>query len=255
MDPGKEDASGFPGSVARRYKLARSDFLQHLAAIAASISHPPLTVFQALQTGSGERPLLLTFDDGGVSGSTVIADLLEERGWRGHFFIATNFIGRPGFLSPEQIRRLAQRGHVVGSHSCSHPVRMSRCRWEELIGEWGRSVKILEEILGRPVQVASVPGGYYSRGVAQAAARVGLRVIFNSEPTIRARTVEGCTVLGRYSVYWANPAYTAAQLATGHLWTCAQQSLFWNLKKLAKLLGGNHYLTLWRAVLGHRSSA
>jgi len=81
---------------------------------------------------------------------------------------------RRASLPAEQIRDLHQRGHIIGSHSCSHPKRMSFCSRAELLQEWGRSCEILAGILGAPVTVASVPGGFYSRAVAEAAAEAGI---------------------------------------------------------------------------------
>src|SRR5262249_51253399 len=145
-------------------------------------------------------PFFITFDDGGVSAYDEVATLLDKRRWPGHFLITTDCIGRAGFLSKEQIRGLRKRGHVIGSHSCSHPSRMSECSWQQLIVEWHSSVAILSDILGEAVVVASVPGGYYSRAVAEAAARAGVRALFTSEPVIRHQQVDGCYVLGRYTL-------------------------------------------------------
>src|SRR2546423_2779141 len=93
-------SSGFPSAGARVYKLAREEFSRHLNAIA------------------GANPdTLLTFDDGGVSFYETIAPALEERGWRGYFFVATDWIGSRGFLTARQIRDLRSRGHGIGTHS------------------------------------------------------------------------------------------------------------------------------------------
>src|SRR5205814_3965453 len=81
---------------------------------------------------------VITFDDGGISAMTA-ADLLEARGFSGHFFVTVNFVGTRGFVGKDDIRELARRGHVVGSHSCSHPLRMGRCAWPQLVDEWTRS--------------------------------------------------------------------------------------------------------------------
>ena len=42
-----------------------------------------------------------------------VADELEQMGWRGHFFITSDWIGRRGFLTAGQIRELRRRGHVA----------------------------------------------------------------------------------------------------------------------------------------------
>ena len=242
----QDDASGFPGAGAARYKLTCADFREHMQAVAGAIRERLITITDLLG-GQSSAPLL-TFDDGGVS-SEVIAGMLESRGWRGHFFVTTDYIGAATFLAKEQIRDLHRRGHVIGSHSCSHPPRMSFCTREQLLEEWHKSCAVLADILGEPVTVASVPGGFYSRAVATTAAQAGIKVLFNSEPTSRPRTVEGCLVLGRYTVYRGMPAEAAAALAAGRLGPRWRQSFAWNVKKVAKAVGGRVYLSLRERLL------
>ena len=157
-------------------------FAKHLAALAETLARGPSTVGELLTGTMSRAPWLITFDDGGVSAYTEIADRLEEKNWRGHFLIATGFISRRGFLSSEQIRELRRRGHVIGTHSDSHPLRMAACSWEQLVREWSTSVAKLSDILGEQIEIASVPGGHYSRRVAEAAARAGIKALFTSEP-------------------------------------------------------------------------
>src|SRR2546430_1924476 len=120
---GREDASGFPGGDAARYKLSPDAFRSHLRAIDGARTGPALTVDTAHPDGA-RPPVLLTFDDGGSS-AMWIADALERFGWRGHFFATAAYIDRPGFLNRTELRALRSRGHVVGSHSYSHPLRMA----------------------------------------------------------------------------------------------------------------------------------
>ena len=86
VENGDFESSGFPGEGAHVYKLRREDFARHLDAIAAA--GPAVGTIRDLKPS----PVLLTFDDGGVSFHHPIADLLEQRGWRGHFFITTDRI-------------------------------------------------------------------------------------------------------------------------------------------------------------------
>lgn len=173
-----------------------------------------------------------------------IAGLLEQHGWRGHFFITTGRIGTPGFLAAPQLRDLRARGHVIGSHSVSHPLRMAALSRAELEREWRDSVRALEDILGEAVPVASVPGGLYSRTVGETAQEAGIRVLFNSEPTSRPAWVRNCRLLGRYYIQRQMTADVAAQFARGAgpmLW---KQSLLWKAKKMAKAAGGSAYLAV-----------
>jgi peptidoglycan/xylan/chitin deacetylase (PgdA/CDA1 family) len=243
------DSSGFPGPEAAKYKLPRQEFKAHLAAAAQAHVAGAITVQDVLRGTSSAIPMLITFDDGGSSAVHPVADLLENLDWRGHFFITTGQIGKRGFMTPAQIRDLHERGHVVGSHSYSHPTRMSHCDDKKLAEEWTRSVEMLSDLLGEKIGIASVPGGYYSRRVAQSAAAAGVQILFNSEPTTRITRVSGCFVLGRYTVVRGMPARLSGRLASADGAARSRQWIFWNLKKTAKAVGGKHYLIARRYLL------
>ena len=208
-------------------------------AIKHSLRREPATGPDLLARPPADCPVLLTFDDGGVSAVTHVADMLDEFDWKAHFLITAGRIGTPGFLDGPQIQELRRRGHIIGSHSYSHPIRMAHCSAAELDDEWQRSVLCLTGILGEPIQVASVPGGYYSRPVALAAARAGIKLLFTSEPVTRSQTVDGCLVLGRFTAKRGHPPQRSAAIAAGDRRLQISEYLYWNAKKAAKaLLGG-----------------
>jgi peptidoglycan/xylan/chitin deacetylase (PgdA/CDA1 family) len=241
--------SGFEGADADVYKLPEALFAEHLERIAGlgdgrarvlERAEPP----KAPQAGGAA--VLFTFDDGGVTALEPTARLLERQGWRGHFFVVTERLGRPGFLSHGQVRELRARGHVVGSHSHTHPAAFSTLPYGRMLDEWRRSRQALEEILGEPVWCASVPGGYYSRAVARAAREAGYQLLFNSEPEQYPRVTEGLWVLGRYGIQRGTSARMALALARANRWPRTVQSLTWNAKKPLKKLGGPAWLAFRR---------
>lgn len=248
------DASGFPGADAATYKLERKQFAEHLQAISERVPHGPIVIPELASWTGASAPLLITFDDGGISAYQPIADLLEARNWRGHFFVTTDYIDTPTFLNREQVRELHRRGHVIGSHSCSHPLRMSRCGWNELVQEWRASVEVLSDILDARVEVASVPGGHYSRKVAEAASLAGIKTLFTSEPTTGVERVGDCLVLGRYAIQRWTSTETAAALASNRIAPRLRQLLLWNAKKATKKLGGEYYLRVRKSLLAKTKS-
>ena len=239
-------SSGFPGEGANLYKLSLSSFQRHLDALTAAVGNSMGLL------GDG-RDVVLTFDDGGVSAITLIADELERRQLRGYFFVATDFVGEPGFMNKKQIRDLHSRGHVIGSHSCSHPPMLNRLPYDTILDEWRTSVERLSDWTGSAVTVASVPGGYYSKQVARAAAEAGIGTLFTSEPTDRVGMVDGCHILGRHSIQRDTPPSRAVDYATGAPLALAGEWAFWNAKKAAKRLGGPLYLRAREAVLARRN--
>ena len=237
-DPGE---SGFNSPGANRYKLS-------LRAFDSQISGLPRRRGRRRSPERGERrrdakaeAVRLTFDDGGVSFYTIVADMLEARGMHGYCFVTTNFIGQRGFLDTQQIRELDERGHVIGAHSASHPVRFSALARAAMLREWMESRKRLEDVLGHAVTTGSVPGGYFSRDVGRAAAQSGLSLLFNSEPVRSVRTIDGCAIAGRFVVRTGAPAEFARRIVHGEPWARSREWAAWNAKALVKPLLGSSY--------------
>jgi peptidoglycan/xylan/chitin deacetylase (PgdA/CDA1 family) len=246
VSPRAEDASGFPGRDAARYKVTTEGFDAHLRVIAeltlAALPAPP-----ALPASPA---LLITFDDGGASG-VAAADALERHGLRGCFLVTTNYIGTRGFLDEPAIRELDRRGHTIGSHSCSHPLRMGHCSWEQLLDEWTRSREVISNILGKAVTTASVPGGDYAPSVADAAAQAGYTRLFTSEPTDRPRRISGIELIGRFTICRWTSVSTLRSLVAGNWQPRARQALTWQVRKIGKRVAGDSYLRLRRILLRH----
>jgi peptidoglycan/xylan/chitin deacetylase (PgdA/CDA1 family) len=240
VDDGAEDSSGFVGRDAAFYKVTPRQLEAHLDAI--------------VDSGPGTSPgngFVATFDDGGVTAMTA-ADALERRGLRGQFLVTVNYIGTHGFVSKSDLRELESRGHSIGSHSCSHPLRMGHCTWSQLIHEWVHSRAVLSDLLSRDIRIGSIPGGDCPPRVARAAALAGYTKLFTSEPDRVPRHAHGVTLIGRFAVRRWTSARTAAALAAGRFFPCAQQALLWNARKLTKRFGGEQYLRLRRFLLGDR---
>ena len=215
--------SGFNSRTADRYKLYVREFEAQLG------------------NSNALGVARLTFDDGGVSFYTVVADQLETRGLHAYCFVTTDFIGRPGFLDAAQIRELDTRGHVIGTHSSSHPTRFSALSAEEMRREWTESRYRLEDVLGHAVTAGSVPGGYYSKEVGRAAAASGLFLLFNSEPVRAAYTIDGCAIAGRFTIRGGAPPDLARRLVHRAPWARSKEWAAWNAKGLVKPLLGSSY--------------
>ena len=222
--------SGFQRNGAVPFKLGVRQFREHLDAIAAAQRTAELVTGIDL-AGSGQH-LLLTFDDGGKSALTA-GEELSRRGWKGHFFITTGFIGHRTFLDAREIRQLRRAGHLVGSHSHTHPDIYRDLEPDRMTVEWRQSCDILAQILGEPCLSAAVPGGDISAAVLRSAGPAGLRYLFTSEPLLTPRIVGGCWILGRYCAKASTTPDEIARLARLQGWT--SKLLVRRLKGVARL--------------------
>lgn len=209
-------SSGFqvPGAIPYQHTL--DAFGQCLDAVASGPMPPSLvTEIDVSQPG---RHIMLTFDDGGKSAITV-AELLARRGWLGHFFIVTSLIGSRTFLDHGEIKAVRAAGHLVGSHSHTHPFIFRELPLERMLEEWRTSCDVLAQLLGEPIHTASVPGGDINARALQAADLAGLRYLFTSEPWLAPRRVGRCWILGRFSVKATTAPHQLRRLVRFRGWT------------------------------------
>jgi peptidoglycan/xylan/chitin deacetylase (PgdA/CDA1 family) len=230
----ERDRVGFAGPLAARYKLDPASFTAHLDAIAAT----------GLRVGLLDDPprpsVALSFDDGGGS-ATAIAAALEQRGWRGHFFVPTSRVGTDGFADAQSLRRLVEYGHRVGSHSHTHPTYMGALSRRQLDDEWLRSRELLASLLGAEPQTASVPGGFLSRAVLEAAAASGYSLLMTSEPTRRVAHVGAMEVVGRFAIREGTTPRAAAAYARADPRARARMWVEWRAKTAAKRVSPRVY--------------
>jgi peptidoglycan/xylan/chitin deacetylase (PgdA/CDA1 family) len=161
-----------------------------------------------------DRAALVTFDDGYRSNLTAAVPLLRQFGYPAVLFVPTDFIGRRNTFDegaePEEwicdwdeLRALERAGVAVQSHGASHRP-LSDLDAAARAQEMRRSRAILEEGLGRPVEVFCYP--YGDEGADREEAAAALR-----RAGYRAACLYGG---GPNSVPVVNP-YRLARLALG----------------------------------------
>ena len=215
--------SGFQTDGANHYKIQESAFDEQI---------------QQVKT----LPVTLTFDDGGVSFYTIIASILEKNNLRGHFYIATNRIGTDGFMTEAQILDLYKRGHVIGSHSYSHPSDFRVMPFEQRIKEWETSVERLSIITGSPVTEVSIPNGFLQEGDLKIFKSLGITTIFTSKLG-ENRQVDGMKILGRVGI---DNGMSAQQILSIISRGTAYKKMLLKQKVLSvtKAFLGNHYIKI-----------
>lgn len=185
--------SGFQRASALPYKHPKKEFLANLDII-KSANAPVITVNEL--DAVGEKAILLTFDDGGKS-FMYIAEQLDKYNLKGHFFITTDLIGDRLFVNRQNIVELHKNGHIIGSHSHTHPNIFYRLSYEAMLEEWKISKSVLEGIISDKVVCCSIPGGDADGNSYISAAECGYSYLFDSEITMNLRYEKNITIIGR----------------------------------------------------------
>lgn len=115
-----------------------------------------------------EKPVLLTFDDGYLDNYTAAFPLLQEYGYKGTFFIVTDFVdlGREGYMTWPMIEELSRAGHRIEPHSRTHPDLRDKDR-DGLIWELLGSQQTIAAHIGYTPRYFCYPGGDYNAETIQ----------------------------------------------------------------------------------------
>lgn len=234
------DSSGNVTDGSWRYKLSPEMFRKHLRVIAKSsyqVSTLPAT--------ANKRPLLLTFDDGGVSCAETVAPLLDEFGMRGHFFVITGRLGEEGYVSRKQVRDLASTGHHIGSHTVTH-ANLRELSSTERRQELQESKQALENLLGKNCGCVSIPGGFADRAVIADAFDAGYEYVFVSEPRYLSQPV-GDDALSRWNIWHDTTTADLREILNRTLRTRFRvQGRWYALKMLKRTIGQERFERLRR---------
>lgn len=240
----EDDQAGNSGVTTEgswRYKLPPHKFKRHLETIQESMFSPRLITEE-----DGDRGVYMTFDDGGASATTA-ARLLEEYGYRGHFFVITHRVGDENYLSWSEVDRLVDAGHLVGSHTCTHANLVAldeRRRREELT----ESKAELADRYGSCRSI-SIPMGMYNNAVFESIREAGYEHVFTSEPE-RVFDPEETRRIGRWSVWNHSSAEDINAILNFNPAYCFRVAGRWKLLKYVKsTIGKDRFVRLRDAVL------
>jgi peptidoglycan/xylan/chitin deacetylase (PgdA/CDA1 family) len=107
------------------------------------------------------RPVVITFDDASAGQYTVALPILQRMGIPATFFIMTVVLGKPNWLSRDQVRRLDQAGMTVGVHTWDHRPVTNYTEQDWAI-QLQRPKAELEEIIGHTVDQFAYPYGLWN---------------------------------------------------------------------------------------------
>ncbi|MFT3934243.1 MAG: polysaccharide deacetylase family protein [Chitinophagaceae bacterium] len=108
-----------------------------------------------------EKPVMLTFDDTDLPQYTIAKPVMEKYGFKGMFFIMTVSLGRPNYMSKDQVKQLADAGNEIGSHTWDHKniKKFTEADWAIQID---KPTHTLEAITGKPVKYFAYPFGLWN---------------------------------------------------------------------------------------------
>ena len=199
-----------PGESQRlkEYIVGESNFIEQMQSLKDS-GYQTISLddyYDYLTTGKAlpAKPIIVTFDDTDLEQYTVGARELEKHGFRGTYFIMTISIGRPRYMSSEQIRDLADKGHTIATHTWDHH-KVTKYTEEDWDKQITFSKEKIEKITGKPVTYFAYPFGIWDSTVFDPLKKRGIKAAF--QLSAKRNTQEPLYTLRRTIVHgaWSTP--------------------------------------------------
>lgn len=128
-----------------------------------------------------KKEILITFDDG-FRGLYENFSYFLEHHIPVKIFLIVDYLGKPGYLTLEEVTELLQTGLVtIGSHTLSHR-NLDELSDEEIMKELGESKQQLEEMFGIVVDEICYPRGRFNSKVIDLVKENGYRLQYSCLP-------------------------------------------------------------------------
>jgi peptidoglycan/xylan/chitin deacetylase (PgdA/CDA1 family) len=183
------------------YIVPTEIFKQQIKALADSgyktILPDQLYAYLTNGTPLPSKAIMLTFDDSEEEHYTIAAAEMKKYGFKGVFFLMTVTMGRPGYMNKEQIKALAEEGHIIGCHTWDHHnvKKYAGKDWETQIE---KPIKQIASVTGRPVKYFAYPFGLWNEQAIPELKKRGISAAF--QLTEKRSTVEPLYTIRRMIV-------------------------------------------------------
>lgn len=195
------------GGRSEYFAVSRTAFEEQLEWI-GQFGFRGCTIGDSLSNPQAAR-IAITFDDGTIGQARYAFPALLARQMSATFFVVTDWVGRPGFASWDDLREMQAAGMEISSHTRTHPF-LSELGDDDVLAELRDSRRELDDRLGQVTTLVSLPNGDWPRrGARRLIAEAGYRVVASSgwgrnpsRPVAALRVVRRCTVRGRPDSAW-----------------------------------------------------
>ncbi|MEA4924464.1 MAG: polysaccharide deacetylase family protein [Syntrophomonadaceae bacterium] len=162
-----------------------------------------ITLSQAVELLSGHydtsRKVVLTFDDGYDTFYTNAWPILQEFNQQATIFIISELVGKPGYMSWEQIKVLADNNIEIGGHTKTHPL-LPTLTPAQSAEEISGAKQAMDTRLGLTTTMFCYPTGQYNREIEQQVKTAGYKAAVTMVQR-RASSKDDLLLLPRWGIY------------------------------------------------------
>jgi peptidoglycan/xylan/chitin deacetylase (PgdA/CDA1 family) len=112
------------------------------------------------------KPIMLTYDDTRGEQFTIAREEMNKYGFKGVFFVMTVSLGRPGYMTKEEVKQLSDEGNVIGSHTWDHH-NVKNYTAKDWPLQVDKPSQQLEKITGKPIDYFAYPFGLWNKAAIE----------------------------------------------------------------------------------------
>jgi peptidoglycan/xylan/chitin deacetylase (PgdA/CDA1 family) len=176
-----KELSASAGEMTKTYTVTPANFAQQMKALSDEGYHSilPDQLYEYLVHDAPlpTNPIMITFDDTRGEQYSLGAAEMKKYGFKGVFFVMTVSIGRPNYLTKEQIKSLADSGNTVAAHTWDHHM-VTKYAGEDWNTQLIKPKKKLEDIIGKPVTYFAYPFGLWNKEAIPQIKKSGYQMAF-----------------------------------------------------------------------------
>ena len=169
------------GEMTKIYTVSPRNFAQQMKALSDAGYHSilpnQLNDYLAYDVPLPSNPVMITFDDTREEQFSIGAAEMKKYGFKGVFFVMTVSIGRPGYMSKEQIKSLSDSGNEVAAHTWDHHM-VTKYAGEDWNTQLVKPKAKLEEITGKALTNFAYPFGLWNKAAIPELKKSGYKMAY-----------------------------------------------------------------------------
>ena len=151
---------------AKDYIVPVNNFREQIKMLAANGYHTilPDQLYEYLVHGASlpAKAIMITFDDTRAEQYSIGREELSKYGFKGVYFIMTVSLDKPGYMTKEEVRQLAEAGNIIGSHTWDHS-NVKNYTGPDWVKQIDKPSQQLEKITGKPINYFAYPFGLWNK--------------------------------------------------------------------------------------------
>jgi len=200
------DWTATDSKASKDYIIPVSTFKSHIKMLADSGYHSvlPDQVYNYLVYGDAlpKKPVMLTFDDTDLNQYTFAVPELKKYGFKAVYFIMTVSLGRPKYMTKDQVKKISDDGNLIGSHTWDHH-NVKKYQDNDWVIQLDKPTKTLETITGKSIKYFAYPFGLWNK---------------EAIPELKKRGFKAAFILST-SRDETNPLFTIRRIIASGFWT------------------------------------